>query len=166
MPLIRTRGELVFVLVLCSLFNAMGVLFVLKPSPRLPLDPAAYLHHSGRFDQVVSGAVGRSPRLVFRLAGDRQAYETNRPDIVASYRDWRRGSTELSFWTLADAPGNDPERARPALGLSVDGQTKATLDDDIRRHNAIVDSPSAGFAFGIGIGGTLLAGWLWRRRPG
>lgn len=105
---IRTRGDLIYFLVLCTLVAVMGVLLLVFPPVPLPADPSAYEQRAGALEAVTQRHAGyRSAWVRFRIANDPTIYESRAPGILESASAWVEQRTVLSFFVPRSAAGSD-----------------------------------------------------------
>lgn len=162
---IRTRGDLIYFLVLCTLVAVMGVLLLVFPPVPLPADPSAYEQRAGALEAVTQRHAGyRSAWVRFRIANDPTIYESRAPGILESASAWVEQQTALSFFVPRSPAGSD-RRGGPqtVYGLLAGGVQTRTLAADIAYVNAGATRWSAGLALGIGVVGYLAAFFAWRR---
>jgi hypothetical protein len=164
---LRTRGDIVFYLVICTAVFAMGVLMWLFPVPPVPADPAAYREQRGVLGRIVARSGGRQVGVTFELAGAPQRYElrTRRPDPTAT---WQPGRTRLAFHVLASEVGAQGGDDLPptVYGLAVDGMVLRPLAADIAAARRPASPWGAALAVGVGLLGYAVSWLTWRRLPG
>lgn len=160
---LRTFGDLVFYLVICTLVAAMGALLLLLPVEPLPLDAAAYQRRHGVLDAVDIPIYSRgTPWVRFRLVDDPRWYERRANGLLTTAKSWRPGATRMDFHVLA----TDLEwpEAR-AYALRVDDGPAPSLLAEISELNRPPSPWGAILALVVGLGGYLV-GYFWWRSQG
>lgn len=162
---IRTRGDLIYFLVLCTLVAVMGVLLLVFPPVPLPADPAAYEQRAGALEAVTQRHAGyKSAWVRFRIANDPTIYESRAPGILEGASVWVEQQTAMSFFVPHSPAGSDHrDGPQTVYGLLAGGVQARTLAADIAYVNAGATRWGAGLALGIGVVGYLAAFFAWRR---
>jgi hypothetical protein len=162
---IRTRGDLIYFLVLCTLVTVMGVLLLAFPPVPLPADPAAYEQRAGALQAITQRHAGyKSAWVRFRIANDATIYESRAPRILESASAWVEQRTAVSFFVPRRPAGSDNrDGPQTVYGLLAEGVQTRTLEADIAFVNAGATRWGAGLALGIGVIGYLVAFFAWRR---
>lgn len=161
---LRTRGDIVFYLVICTAVFAMGVAMWLFPVPPVPADLAAYREQRGVLGRIVARSGGRQVGITFELAGAPLRYElrTRRPDPSAT---WQPGRTRLAFHVLAQPADTwaEDDLALTVYGLAVDGVVLRPLQADIDAARRPASPWGAALAVGVGLLGYAVSWLTWRR---
>jgi len=162
---IRTRGDLIYFLVLCTLVTVMGVLLLAFPPVPLPADPAAYEQRAGALQAITQRHAGyKSAWVRFRIANDPTIYESRAPRILESALTWVERQTAVSFFVPRMPAGSDSrDDPQTVYGLVAGGVQTRTLEADIAYGSAGATRWGAGLALGIGVIGYLVAFFAWRR---
>lgn len=164
---LRTRRDLVFFLVICTVIFAMGLLFLARPPQPLPDEATAYRAVGGTLQEVTATSAGRRGDWVqFRVANDARTFELNHLGAAEQAASWRPGQTALSFFVL-QSEGDPGAAGLPvrAYGMLVDGQSRRTLATDIASANAAVYPWVGLFPLGVGLLGYIVAFLRWRSLP-
>lgn len=163
---LRTRRDLVFFLVICTLIFGMGLLFLARPPQPLPDEATAYRAVGGTLHEITATSAGRRGDWVqFRVANDARTFELNHLGAAEQAASWRPGQTALSFYVLQ--PEGEPGAELPvrAYGMVVDGHARRALATDIASANAAVYPWVGLFPLGVGLLGYIVAFLRWRSLP-
>ena len=157
---LRTLGDLVFYLFICTLVAAMGVLLLLLPVEPLPLDEAAYLRRDGVLDAVDIPIYSRgTPWVRFRLVDDPRWYERRANGLLTTAKSWRPGATRMAFHVLA----SELDRPEPrAYALRVDDGPAPSLFAEISELNRPSSPWGALLALFVGLSGYVVSYFWWR----
>jgi hypothetical protein len=161
---IRTRGDLIYFLVLCTRVAVMGLLLLVFPPVPLPADPPAYEQRAGALESITQRHAGyKSAWVRFRIANDPTIYESRAPGILESASAWVEQRTAVSFFVPRRPAGSDNrDGPQTVYGWLAGGVQTRTLAADIAYVNAGATRWGAGLALGIGVCGYLAAFFAWR----
>lgn len=160
---LRTRADLIFMLILSMLVTAMGVLFLIYPPRPVPTDPAAYDRVAGVLSAVVDRSSRKHTQVEFQLADDPKVFETRAVPWRGGAERWEPGNTVLRFHVERGGPFKGVAHdAVPTFGLVADGQASRTLLEGIAHVNAGTGPWGGILALCIGGAGLCIVAFKWR----
>lgn len=163
---LRTRGDFIFFLSVCTLTTALGVAMLVYPGKPLPTRADAFTLVSGVLEEVVDkGSARRHAWARFRIVGDARTFENRSRGIHEAADWWTVYRTKISFYVL-NQPRETGTAEDPvcAYALMVDDRPTRSLAAEIEAVNAGAKPWAGWMALFIGIVGYAVALLVWRRK--
>jgi len=163
---LRTRGDFVFLLCVCTLIAALGVALLVYQTQPLPTRADAYTQVSGVLEEVVDkGSARQHAWARFRVVGDARTFENRSRGIHEAAQWWTQYRTKITVYVLTQPrEAGTAEDPVCAYALMVDDHSTRSLAAEIEAVNAGSKPWGGWIALCIALAGCVGAGLAWRRK--